>query len=230
MLMLFAPLINQALTSCTNRRALLAVAVPVLILIFGWSFLAIVPKVKDIIPYDRSFGTHNGLTLIGIYVAARVYRLLELENKLSRWGWIALWIVSGGVCACNFGKYNSPFALAFAASSFTLMKQWGESRGYRCWNWLGTVCVFLGPSMLSVYLLHVGGRTPFMGLGDLETNAAFAALREHGFGVYGAVWGVIGLAFVSCIGIDLVRRGLARSLETALCHIHSQNRRKKLGR
>ena len=209
MLMLFAPLINQALTSCTNRRALLEVAVPILILVFGWSFLSIVPKVKDVVPFDSSFGTHNGLTLIGIYVAARLYRLLEIEDKLPRWGWVVLWVVSGCVCACNLGKYNSPFALAFAASSFTLMKQWGESKGYnKYWSWIGNICVFLGPSMLSVYLLHVGGYTPFMGFGALETNAAFAALREHGLGVYGAIWCVIGLAFVACIGIDLMRRGL----------------------
>lgn len=213
MLMLFAPLINQALSSCSNRRDLLTIVIPILILIFGWSFLSIVPKVKDFIPRDGTFGTHNGLTLVGIYIAARSYRLSELENKLPRWGWAVLWIVTGCICACNLGKYNSPFALAFAASSFTLMKQWGESKGYsKYWSWIGSVCVFLGPSMLSVYLLHVGGYIPFMGFGALKTTTAFATLREQGFCGYGAIWCVIGIVFVACIGIDLVRRGLLLGL------------------
>ena len=206
MLMLFSPLINQALTTCENRRGLLQVALPVLFVVFIWSFLCIVPGLKEIIPRDGSFGTHNGLTLIGIYIGARLFRLLELEEKLPRWSWGLVWIVSGFFCACNLGKYNSPFALTFAAASFTLFKQLGESKFYHYLKGLGAVCVFLGPSMLSVYLLHVGGVVTFLGFGTLTTKTCFVALCEKGLAPTAALWMVIGLSFGACVVIDLLRR------------------------
>lgn len=206
MLMLFSPLINQALTTCENRRGLLRVALPVLFVVFIWSFLCIVPGIKEIMPGDRSFGTHNGVTLIGIYIGARLFRLLQLEEKLPRWGWGLVWVVSGFFCACNLGKYNSPFALTFAAASFTLFKQLGESKFYHYLKGLGAVCLFLGPSMLSVYLLHVGGVVTFLGFGTLTTEPCFEALCEKGLAPTAALWAVIILSFVACVGIDLLRR------------------------
>ena len=206
MLMLFSPLINQALTTCENRRGLLQVALPVLFVVFIWSFLCIVPGVKEIMPGDRSFGTHNGVTLIGIYIGARLFRLLQLEGKLPRWGWWLVWIGSGFFCACNLGKYNSPFALIFVAASFTLFKQLGESKFYYYLKGLGAVCLFLEPSMLSVYLLHVGGVVTFLGLGTLTTETCFTTLCEKGFAPTAALWMVIVLSFVACVGIDLLRR------------------------
>ena len=205
MLMLCAPLINQGLESCSTKEQLLRVATPVLILVFVWEFLSIVPVIKDILPADRGFGTHNGLTLVGIYVAARLYRVLEVERLLPLWGWCLICVVSGMFCAINLGKYNSPFALCFAASCFTLFKKLGESSGYQRRQWVGSLFAYLAPSMLSVYLLHVGGVVVLPGF-RLDTSEFWNELSLRGFGAYTTLAILIATTFVVCVIIDHVRR------------------------
>ena len=212
MLMLMAPMINYAMES-SSRDKLLEISAPILILVFGWEFLTIVPSIREWIPADRGFGTHSGLTLVGIYVASRLYRLLNIEQKLSGRMWLFGWVVSGVICALNFGKYNSPFALIFAAASFALMKRLGETKLYGKFSSLGDVCVFLGPSMLSVYLLHVGGVIHLLWLKPVTASGIGKWLTALGVPTYPRLFLAIIIVFAICVVVDLARRAGLSSLK-----------------
>lgn len=146
-LMCFAPLIDAAL-EMKGGKSLCGV----LFVVFAWSFLAIVPGVKNYIPAPAGFGDMTPLALIGIYAAGRLCRVLNLHEKIS-----TKWIVAGlAVCfvgvACGLGQYNSPIALAFMGLLFVAFYR------LRLSDWCGSALAFITPSLLPVYLLHQTAR------------------------------------------------------------------------
>ena len=102
--------------------------------------------------------------------------------------------VSLGAAAIGLNDYNSPFALAIAASTFYLARNASFPAA------IGKACVWLGPSMFSVYLLHSSGRTWW----------ALAKCEDFllGFGIpIVAVWVFTAFTvFTVCVALDLPRR------------------------
>ena len=81
----------------------------------------------------------------------RWVREAEVLSKLKTWQcWVVL-LLSLLLAGVGLGDYNSPFAFTLACMWFVLYKRMRMPR------WLSSLCVILGPSMFSVYLLHTNG-------------------------------------------------------------------------
>lgn len=152
-LMCAAPVINFAID---KFQVGLRMFMPLIVMIFGWGFLANMAFVHHYIPQMPEFTGKSGLTLIGIYIVARFYRLNEkrFDAVQSRWYCLVL-LPLLALCSFGqgwFGNYNSPVALLLALCVFHLVKQ------IRLPNVVGQLMVFLSPSIFSVYILHANQR------------------------------------------------------------------------
>jgi surface polysaccharide O-acyltransferase-like enzyme len=149
--MCFAPILNLAIERMTIKELY-----PLVLLVFGWSFATTLP-ISGLIPLSSGVTAYSFLTLLGVYVVARFVK--RLHNERGRFFEIVsnkmVMLLILGVClvmvAIGLGDYNSPFAVAVAASVFFLFKNCNIS------TWLGKVCAWLAPSMFSVYLIHSHG-------------------------------------------------------------------------
>ena len=96
---------------------------PVLALVFVWSFLNGMPM-SELIPNAGGAGGSKLLAFVGIYLAARLFREYELERFVK--GWMALFVLLVGISAAAIGvghHMDSIFALAFAAVMFVVVKR-----------------------------------------------------------------------------------------------------------
>ena len=150
-LMMIAPIINVALEKACSQKSLkeaLAVFGPFLLAVFVWGFLADYNFTSVIIPRTPGLTAYSGFTLVGIYVAARMMRLLEVESVIKTSLAVGGLVVSLGIASLRFGGYNSLVSLAIATSAFVCFKQMPIS------DRIGRLFIFLGPSMFSVFMLH----------------------------------------------------------------------------
>lgn len=147
-LMMFAPLINAGLKYVNRGGALLW---PILLLVWGWGFGKTLPLIGDYLPNTAGIDAYGGLTLVAIYAAMRWVRETEVLSKLKTWQCGVILLLSLLLTGLGLGDYNSPFAFALACMWFVLYKR------IRMPRWLSSLCVALGPSMFSVYLLHTNG-------------------------------------------------------------------------
>lgn len=151
-LMCAAPVINFAIDKFQGER----VFMPLIAVIFGWGFLANMAFAHHYIPQMPELTGKSGLTLIGIYIVARFYRLNEkrFDAVQSRWYCLVL-LPLLALCLFGqgwFGNYNSPVALLLALCVFHLVKK------MRLPSVVGRLMVFLAPSIFSVYILHANQR------------------------------------------------------------------------
>lgn len=120
LMMLFAPCVNRALEDRRCAQAIL----PVLIAVFGWAFSARCPILNRYVPMPDGLSMYSAFTLLGIYVAARLARRLELDRLLSRKVLLIALFPLAAVCGgLHLGFYNSPFAVAFSCVLFLLFLQ-----------------------------------------------------------------------------------------------------------
>lgn len=190
-LMAFAPILNLAFERKGREMALLMM--PVLALVFGWSYCYEIGHLRPYVIYTEGLGAHTPLTLIGIYLAARWIRVSALEEKIeSKYLWLISVLLP--IAAVGLAPYNSVFALGLAALTFIVFK-----RCVRCGEWV----LRISPSMLAVYFLHTTGA----GLAFI-----YNSVKSTGGGKYAEIaW--CGLAlFVICLVVDMVRRILLRRI------------------
>lgn len=150
-LMLLAPLVNEAIERLWERRDRLAsVLIPFFCLVFGWSWLVEKGARWFSLPRVAGLGSFTFLTLLGVYVVGRLCRKWELDQRIPLWLFIVLWGGGTVLCICGFGWYASPFTVIGAVGLFfTVLK-------IRWPRFVGISAVFLGPSVFSIYLLHEG--------------------------------------------------------------------------
>lgn len=205
-LMMLSPLINAAVDGLKNdRRAVLGAFVPVVALIYGWSYASGLPIVGGWTPKVVGFGSLSLMSLVGAYLTARVVRIGGIAFRKSMWG--SLLVVSSVFVFAGFYHHNSPFALVFAMSLFMLVKEIEIN------SKLSAVVLFLAPSALSVYLLHC---TSF---GMVLLSSAMKRVVEiWGINVYLSYFIVALTAFVACLAIDVVRRGAFKLFSMRFCH------------
>ena len=145
-MMFFAPIIDVALT----RENALKLGAPILFLVFGWSFAYSFNAARSFVVGLNGFGEMSGLTLVGIYVFARIFRLREWEKKISTSLAIGVVILTLPLTAIRFGAYDSPVALIVAMMMFVLALR------VRVENQLvARVIGLLTPSLFPIYLLQV---------------------------------------------------------------------------
>lgn len=214
-LMFCAPLINAGLEKAIEkgRREFVKTFWPIVALAFGWSFLAITPIAKLIVPQSSGLEAYSALTLIGVYIVGRVYRMLEIDKMLSlkysiTWGLI-LSLLS---CFGTLMEYSSPIILLLSVCLFTLFK---KMRLPLAW---GGVCGVIAPSTFSIFLLH-GHRYGIHTLLKIEDW-----IISHGISVTGSYIIAAILVFLICLLLDVLRRvaiqgvlkmiGLVRNGET----------------
>lgn len=151
-LMIIAPLINRGMAVC-SRAELLKMITPIILLVFGWNWLACVLPVKFgvVLPSPKGFGSHTYLTLIGIYIVARASRLLGLDARdLRRYVLIVMLVCLSVVWVDGrLGTYNSLFSVGLAGGIVVLCSRRHLSR------WLSKSVRLLLPSVFPVYLYHV---------------------------------------------------------------------------
>jgi len=155
-LMAVAPLLEPLFVNVESergRRNLVQTVLPVLFVVFGWSYVATtVPVAKTIVPSVGGFGAFGLLTFVGIYVFARTCRLVLADPKtVSTRMLMFIAMISGVACWAGFRHYNSPFALAFAASLFLLTVRMPFPSPD---SLLSRLVLLLSPSMFAVYLIH----------------------------------------------------------------------------
>lgn len=193
-LMLLAPFVNTALETLVNvndRRRMVAVLLPALFLVFVWAGLTATPLIRRVIPQSPGVTDYSGFTFIGIYIAGRMFRFLDLENYVrGKYTLIAILSLMVLVGPVKLGNYASPFALALAAILFCWFKN------LRIPAVLERVVVWLAPSMFSIYLLH----------GHKYGNVWLHELNYGRFSHGGGVVVTALIVFATCLTIDVVRR------------------------
>lgn len=152
-LMCFAPALNYCMSE-NDRKSALIFALPIIGLVFGWTWLSGEFTILKIpFPCSTGFGSHTWLTLIGVYVVARLYKIMDLDSVINVK--MVLMILPILTVATAFyrgilGSYNSPQIILFTVLIFWLFKHIKLSRLF------AKVIVLVTPSLLSVYLLHYG--------------------------------------------------------------------------
>ncbi len=203
-LMLLAPFIDAALERLPNRL-LPSVLLPFALLTFGWSFGVGLPVVGPLLPNTAGLGAYTGLTLLSVYVTARLCRRFDVMRFFT---WKRACVVLPLLWFCTaigFGEYSSPFAVALCGVMFYVFKAcpWP--------TWCGRVALLLGPSMFAVYLLHTN-EIGFPAIKHLE--ACF--IGQYGLNSYLGVFITALLIFVACILVDSLRRGILLLLAPVL--------------
>ncbi len=140
-LMCIVPLLDEKRMKC---------AIPLLAVVFGWSFLVLYRHGGFYLPRPIGFSPFSFLTLWGIYLATRLARQNGWFEKIPVWilGGLALLSAAGVSVVPGAGAYNSPVALVWIFALFSLflrIRSLGEVEKFVC---------FIAPSMFGVYLIH----------------------------------------------------------------------------
>lgn len=144
-LMLFSPLFNVAIESLGWRKLS-----GVLMAIYVWSYLCVIPCVKQVIPCPTGFAPLSFFTMFGIYIAARMYRKYDLELIVLRHKYKSMMIIILALIFVFLGFYhhNSIASLVFIGAVFTFVKRIMLPRV------IGRVALTVAGAMFGVYLIH----------------------------------------------------------------------------
>lgn len=189
--MLLSPLVEAAFS--TKQLNFIA---PVLTLVFGWQFLTAVPHVRDIIPVPNGLDGLSFVMLLGIYVFARAFNILEWSRYLSRKVSVMVFIACAVLVAIGFSQYSSPPALLLGTGAFSFALSIK-----RLPLLVEKICRYVVPSLFSVYLLH----TNIQGF-ELISRMEDYFMGKLNTGVWLGYLIVIAVVFCAGIIIDLPRR------------------------
>lgn len=152
-MMILAPFINAItkdlpmLTKDTWKQYL--VLLPFLAMVWIWGFGRTLPYGTQVLPKTDGLEAYGGITLLGIYAAARAVKASGIVEKVKSWHLVIaipmLWVATG----IGFGDYNSPFAFGLALAMFLVFKK------VRIPQFVGSIAIWLGPSMFSVFFLFI---------------------------------------------------------------------------
>lgn len=197
--MCLSPLVEMAFGTMQEKhlslKENLMVILPILFLCFGWNYLTIVPVVKDFIPAPLGFGNLSFLTLFGVYVFARTYRMCQWERFLTKKVMLILMPTTAIFVWLGSWHHNSIPQLLLATTVFRLFSVFSLS------GRLNKVVAFIAPSMFAVYLLHVSGVGYFV-VGKFNT---FLTTGIH-IPVYLAYFLAGTGVFIICATVDAIRR------------------------
>ena len=202
LMMCLAPLVDGAL----SRKGAIAVAMPLLVTVFVWGDLPSLPFFSRLnIPVTPGLEAYSGLTLLGAYVAARIYRLYGLERMRGTWVIVIISILVV-LAALGMNEYNNIVALFLSAMFFTAFDK------IRLPSWLSRFVLLLSPSVFAIYLLH----QPMIGF---ETGVV-KRLANFGSGIYAAYFAAALTVFFLALAVDLPRRVAAWLLRLILDQVY----------
>jgi surface polysaccharide O-acyltransferase-like enzyme len=200
-LLCFAPLVNLVFERC-DKREQLKLFLPICAVIFGWGLFLGLKGVHHLTPDMPGLTAKSGLTLLGVYIVGRLYRVNETcFDAVPLWCWILGLFCLGAICTVGmgwFGTYNSPFAVLFALSFLHLFKK------IQCPNWLSAILSWISASVFPVYILHAN-ELSFEGMRCIIKN-----LYINGLPLSLSMILTLFIVYVSSIALDLPRRALLR--------------------
>lgn len=206
-LMCFAPLCNIFCDEMSNRfkngevKLVLTSLIPVLVCIFGWSFATTLPFLNLIVPKSSGLTELSFLTLIGIYIVARLLHqnkqlMIKYVSFFSNKGLMVFFVgVVLFLASMGLSNLNSPIAVILAGLMFFLFSH------IRMSLYWGLICKWLAPSMFSIYLLHVH-RAGWQYIKVIEQYF----VMELGLSVYLTFLLTALLIFTVCLVLDVPRR------------------------
>lgn len=147
-LMFLAPLVNVAVSAVGGGKTMIYL-LPLLILVFGWTYLTGAPVVHKLSwPLTPGMGSNTVLTLLGVYAFARICCVARVHERLKNRHLVLIALVCLPLVAFGFGNYHSLFSAALALAGFVWMSRVNLPNG------LCQFVLWLSPSMFAVYLLH----------------------------------------------------------------------------
>jgi len=203
--MMLAPLVNAALEK-GGTTAVMMVA-PLVVSVWCWGFGLTLPIVGDKLPRTAGLDAYGGITLLGIYAAARLCRMYEIDKRM-RTPWLLFMLpIFCLLTGIGFGDYNSPFAFALAGTCFLLVSRLKLNQK------VGQFVTMLSPNMFAVYLIH-NTEIGFSLMSKVEQR-----IIDIPFNAFVAFAVVAVFAFVSSVAIDTLRRVVIAMLRRSFCHI-----------
>lgn len=192
--MMLAPIVNYAVETALkvdDRRSFWMAIVPIILLVFGWGGMVAMPGIGKFMPSTAGVTAYSGITLLGVYVAARVFRCFDLERKITtKRMFVAFPILFFLVGPCRFCEYSTPVALLLSACALVCFKRIHVSFAL---NWLT-------PSLFAVYFYHT------LKHGNRWLETALEGCLNIGMPLIAAYF-IAGLVvFVGCVAFDVPRR------------------------
>lgn len=196
--MMMSPILNGYLTrfedGCLRRE--LYELVPLFVLCFVWSWPTSYNVTLGIVPRTAGLGHFSGIMMVGMYVVGRLVRFYRLDKRIPlRWAVVAFALLLIPALL-KLGFYNSPVAVGLSVASFVMVSH------IRLSDRLSRFCVWLAPSMFSVYMLHTG---TFCMHQVIPNSVKY--LLSCGINKWPSYLIVAIGIFVVCTVVDLLRRG-----------------------
>jgi len=215
-MMAFAALVDKRLRLDTidGGRSVL----PILVVVFGWSFISQVPIVQRFVPRSEGLDAFSGITLFAIYIIGWFYRVYSLDSRL-KWRWVLPIMCLSVICASQFfwplsrmqmvfSRYNSPVLLVFAVCVFWLFRRMHIPRSS-----VGLLA-FITPSVFAVYLIHCNP------VGYRAFDALERMWAANGLNVYLAYMVNAVTMFIVALLVDIPRRCIIHLLKSRIIRVN----------
>jgi len=203
-LMLVAPLVNSALEKISSEK-LSQILLPFVFLLF-WSWSQGLPLISTALPLAPGFGDYTPLSLIGVYVCARVMRMLKVDVRVDAVKLLVVLCACAPVCFWGFGTYSSFFAILVAGSVFLLFERCPiQARIER-------IVTILSPSMFSMLILSQKAGWTLPLFNRLNGNMVNQPIYLKGI----SALSLAGLLFAGCLLLDVPRRAFCYVFHEAL--------------
>ena len=190
--MLLAPLMDYG---NPDKRKFGIAAVPVLVLVFGWSYALKLPFLRDIVPSPTGFGPLTFLTLLGVYVFARLFRYCDLQHRIKGWVY-ALGGVGAVLLAARGEWWHNSLPMLFLAMIWFVVFSY-----LKVPDAIGRLIAWCSPSMLAIYMLHCNGTIDVYWKGFSDYLALDCGMPKMLSGLVVAC-----VVFFCCLFVDMVRR------------------------
>ena len=174
---------------------MLALVSPVAFLIWGWGFASGLPGLSDYIPRPIGLGALSFLSLIGIYMFVRIYRVLDLSRFFARKSALMLVLPCIVLMLLKFSSFSWVVSFVVSAIMFELFNRMKIPR------WLGRIALFVAPSTFAIYLLHMTSGA----LGMMKRLEAYL-YDQIGVPVWLSYLFTAAATYVACLLIDVLRR------------------------
>lgn len=208
-LMAISPLINKSFNVDNGDvKVVIYNALPILFVVFVWGWLSCFPSLAMLIPCPAGMTGTSFFTMIGIYIAARIFKLIRVEKRISASNLvIGLFIMLGVYCLLG-GRcepYMCPVAFALVSILFCI------SSRIRLYGWMRKAVLLIAPSMFGIYILNAALYLPGM---DSKVYGLLNAVRDPlvsgGLNWYFACLSAALAVFSLCLLVDVIRRMFLR--------------------
>lgn len=202
LMMCLAPFVDGAI----SRKGAIAVAMPLLVAVFVWGDLPTLPVFCKLnIPVTPGLESYSGLTLLGAYAAARIYRLYGLERM--RFTWILVLVpFLFALAALGMNEYQNIVSLLLSAVLFAFFSRITLPAR------MGRVILLMSPSVFAIYLLH----QPEI---DFEGGIVKSCV-DAGCDIYTAYFAAALTVFFLAMAVDLPRRAFAWLIRSVLGRVY----------